>query len=97
MPLLTSDQRRNWLTKHAAAPGYVLMHVSEIDQIQKQLTLQRDALGAIALILGPYTVVAKGNVVAAAQRCYLKADQYRKECERLQEIQTRCSPDDGKN
>ena len=95
--LLTPEQRQNWLRLHGGPHGYMLVHISEADELKNQLTLQHQALGAIGAILGPYTVAAKGNVVAAVQRCYLKLEQYRKECERLQEIQTRCSPDDGKN
>ena len=97
MPLLTPEQRQNWLRRHAAEPGYMLVHISEADSLQKQLTFQQQALQAISAILGPYTLAAKGNPVAAAQRCYKKVEEYRKECERLQEIQTRCSPADGKN
>ncbi len=97
MTLLTPEQRQNWLRLRGAPHGYMLVHISEADQLQKQLTLQQQAIQAISAILGPYTLAAKGNPVAAAQRCYQKAEQYRKECERLQEIQTRCSPNDGKN
>jgi hypothetical protein len=83
--MLTPDQRKQWLRQHNAAPGMVLMHISEVNQVMQQLVSQRFALQQISQLLGPYTIAAKGNPVDAAGRCFNAAEALRKRVAELEQ------------
>ena len=64
--LWSPDKRGKWLRQHGAPVGYCLMHLSEIERVQGQMTAQQQVLTAAALALGPYVKLTRGDLPAAA-------------------------------
>ena len=90
--MMSPTQRAAWLKRNPLPEGYGLIHVSELEAMHDQLVLHREALEQIGVLLGPYLVAAKGDIVAAVGMLLEHKNKAEHEC-----IRAGCAMAPGEN
>ena len=63
--------------KHKLPTGFVIMHLSQIETVEKALQAQRKTILEAGIALGPFFIAAEQNLVRAAIRAFARWEEAR--------------------
>ena len=67
-----------WLKRNNAQAGYCLMHITELDAVQRTTDAQQKFILGVAKALGPFMLMARGDLAQAAEMVLASKDRAEK-------------------